>query len=193
MRTLYAMTAGLTALLAAPAALAASGEGFQPFTHLSYLLDFIILAAVLVYALRGPLATYLSNRRDTILKEMDEATARKADATDRLARYEGALRELDAEVARMREDFERDGQAERERILTETRETIARLRADAALDATREASQMKLDLEREVAERALTRAEAIVRERMNAARQRTLVERFITDLESRKDLGSLSA
>jgi F-type H+-transporting ATPase subunit b len=192
-RTLYAMVAGVTALLAAPAALAADKEGFQPFTHLSYLVDFIILAGVLGYALRGPLATYLSDRHDAIRKEMDEATARKADATERLARYERHLRELDAEVATMRSDFERDGLAESERILADAQETIERLRADAILDASREATQMKLDLEREVAERALIRAEALVRERMNAARQRTLVERFITDLESRKDLGSLSA
>ncbi len=187
------MVAGLTALLAAPAALASDVEGFQPFTHLSYLVDFIILAAVLVYALRGPLATYLSDRHDSMRKEMHEATARKADATERLARYERHLRGLDAEVATMRADFERDGLAERDRILAEAQETIERLRADSVLDASREATQMKLDLEREVAERAVIRAEALVRERMNAARQRTLVERFITDLESRKDLGSLSA
>lgn len=195
MRALYVTVTGLTALLAAPAARAAEAEveGFQPFTHLSYLVDFLILAAVLVYTLRGPLATYLSDRHDAIRKEMDAATARKADATERLARYERHLRELDDEVAKMRVDFERDGVAERDRIRADTHETIERLRADAVLDASREATQMKLDLEREVAERALIRAEAIVRERMNAARQRTLVERFITDLETRKDLGSLSA
>jgi F-type H+-transporting ATPase subunit b len=192
-RSIYAFAAGMAGLLVAPAAMAASGEGFQPFIHLSYLVDFIILAAVLVYALRGPLASFLASRHDAIRKEIEDATARKADATERLSRYEGALRDLDAEVAKMRADFERDGHAERERILAEAKETIERLRADAALDASREAAQLKLDLEREVAERALVRAEAIVREQMNAARQRTLVERFITDLESRKGLGSLSA
>ncbi|MCB9728803.1 MAG: hypothetical protein H6746_10045 [Deltaproteobacteria bacterium] len=190
-RTLHSAAIGVATLLVAPAASAA--EGFMPFTHLSYLLDFAILAGVLAYALRGPLATYLSDRHDSIRKEIDEAAARKADASERLARYEGALRDLDAEVERMRAEFERDGQAERARIEAEAEATIERLRAEAEMDAVREAAQMKLDLEHEVAERALVRAEAIVRERMNAARQRALVERFITDLETRKDLGSLSA
>ena len=187
-RRIVLVTAAL--LLVAPAALAG---GFVLREHGFYVIDFLVFMGILIYAAKGPAKTFLLNRHEAVRKEMAEATAIKERAQERLERYELLLSELEGEVARLRAEFKEAGERERKRIAEEAEARAERIRRDTAQSLAAESAQLKLEIEREVANRAVEMAEQMVRQRMNAERQRSLVKALIDDLESRGDLGSFTA
>ncbi len=182
------LTAAL--LLVAPAALAG---GFVLREHGFYVVDFLVMIGIIYAAAKGPAKKFLLDRHDAVRREMDEATALKARAQERLDRYERLVGELEGEIASMRQTFREAGEREAERIATEAAARAERIRKDTATALASESAQLKLEIEHQVAEHALERAEALVRQKMNADQQKQLVRAFIDDLESRGDLSSFTA
>ena len=164
--------------------------GFELQVHGFYLLDVIILVTILGAFLKGPARTFLENRHETAKLEMEEAMSVKTESEARLSKYETALSNLDSEISELNASFEADGAREAQRIAAEGEATGEKLRRDAAETLAREGAQVKGDIERSVATKALTRAEAMILDRLDDAQHKRLIESFITDLESREDLGS---
>ncbi len=187
-----ALGAALLVLLLAPAALAGGG-GFVMSEHGFYIIDFLAFMGILIYFAKGPAASFLAKRRAEIVEEMARASDLRAEAELRLARYESLLADLEGEIARLQDEFRADGERERERILAAGEEQAERIRHETAATIARETAQLSKDLEHDVAARALELADQLVRERMNAETQRTLVKSFIEELESKNDLRALSA
>jgi F0F1-type ATP synthase membrane subunit b/b' len=186
-RAQMAALAGLT--FAAAPALAA---GFEFQVHGFYIIDVVILLALAGAFLKGPARAFLANRHETARQEMDEAMSVKTDSEARLQKYEGALANLATEVTELNESFIQDGEREAIRITQEGEEAAEKLRRDAAETLSREGTQLKKDIERSVATEALARAETMIQSRLDAQTHKALIETFITDLESRDELGSFT-
>lgn len=184
------LTALMALLLVAPPALAG---GFVLREHGFYLLDFVLLFGALLYFVRGPAKKFLVERHDAARREMEEATALKAQAQERLERYEAMLAELAAEAQRLQVEFREAGERERDRIIAEAEARAERIRRDAEATLAAESAQTKHDIELQIGAMAIERAEGLIRQRMNAERQKALVRSFIDDLESRGDLSSFTA
>lgn len=182
------LTAAL--LLLAPAALAG---GFILEEHGYYIVDFVVLGSILFYFVRGPARQFLEDRHEAVAREMREASALKKDAEERLARYEQMLADLTNEVTRLREEFKADGQREAQRIVAEAEATAERIRRDTTSTVEAELAALREDLEHEVARQALTKAEALIKSQVTADRQKALVRGFIDELETHRDLSSLTA
>jgi len=117
----------------------------------------------------------------------------KTAAEARLAKYEGALSNLTSEISELNTSFENDGKREAERIIQEGEEASEKIRRDSAETLSREGAQLKSEIERSIAIKALDRAETIIKSRLDDAQHKALIETFISDLESRDELGSFSA
>ncbi len=177
-------------LVAATPALAGGFEwqvqGFQ-------IIDVIILVALVGAFAKKPAQDFLKNRHEAARKEMDEAMSVKTSASARLERYEGALANLSTEVEDLNASFKSDGEREAARIQREGDSAAEKIRRDSAETLSREATQLKGEIERSVAIKALDRAEALIQSRLDEKSHRALIGSFISDLESRDDLGSFSA
>lgn len=158
-----------------------------------YAVDFVIFAAILVWAIKKPLAEFLKNRRAAVKDEMDAAAATKQDAEQRLAKYDGKLSGFADEKAKLREDFARDGERERQSIRDATKAAAEKLRAGCELDISREAAKAREELERDIALRSLALAEERIQQRLSDQLQRALIKQYIDDLESAESLGDLGA
>ena len=188
-----AMTSTLVLLivLMAPAALA--GGGFDVKNQGYYIFDFLAYCFVIYVLARKPMANFLQKRRSDAESEISEATRLKAEATERLERYETKLANLEAETTELEEQFRLDGQREHDRILEEADAQAEKLRTDAATAITREGSRLRGQISVELAERSMERAEALVLERLDATSQQALIRSFIDDLDKRTTLDSISA
>ena len=177
------------ALAMAPAALA-SGDSHGPSiqVHLFYLIDFLVLVGVIWWFARKPAKKFLVDRHDAVRKEMGEAMALKKEAEERISKYEAMLANLEKEITEIRDQFRRDGLAERDRIVKEAEAAAERMRRDAQQELTIEAARLRSALERDITSRALDLAETRIRQRINAPAQKGLVQSFIHDLESRDGL-----
>ena len=178
---------GLT-LLATPA----FAGGFELQVHGFYLIDVLILLALAGAFVKGPAKAFLEKRHETARQEMEEAMSVKTDSEARLQKYEGALANLETEIAELNESFKQDGEREAARITKEGDDAAEKIRRDAAESLSREGNQLKTDIERSVATKALERAETMIQSRLDAQTHQALIETFIADLESRDELGSFT-
>jgi len=131
------------------------GEGILP--TVARLFNFAILAGVLVYFLRAPIATYLSTRSAQIRQDLVTAAELRQTATGQLEEIDRRLAALPAELealkARGAEDIAAEevriaetAKAERERLLDQTRREIdMRLRV-ARRELTEHAAQLAVSI-----------------------------------------------
>jgi F-type H+-transporting ATPase subunit b len=162
----------LTLAAASPALAAEGGE-------LPRIVNFAVLATVLVLVLRKPLAGYLNAKTEQIHAQLAEAKSKLENADVERRKADDLLARLDDEVRKAREEAKRSAEAERDRIVKAAEQEASRIRdvARKQIDAEVEAGRRKLlaqatDLAVELAEKKL-------RQSMTADDQRNLVDRSI--------------
>jgi F0F1-type ATP synthase membrane subunit b/b' len=159
------------------------GNKRQP-PYLAALVNFGLLA-VLYYTLgKKPIAAALQNRRTNVVKEIEEAQRIKREAEARAKQYQAKLANLEEELAATRSALHEAGAAERDRIVKDAEEKAARMQKDATFLLNQELKQMRLDLQREAVEMAVTAAERLLQERVTTEDQERLGEEFLRSLES---------
>lgn len=183
-------TAVATALLvaASPEALWAAGAGTTPLftvnlgTTVWTTLVFFALLTVLWRFAWGPILAAVEAREKAIQGALDEAARRQSEAEALLEEHRRQLAEARRQASdllaegkaageKVRKEIEEKARVEAQGIVDRARLEIARDR-DAALDALR----------RESVDLALAAASRLVRERLDHAKDRQLVERFVEDL-----------
>lgn len=173
--TLFWRIAGALFFTFAAARPALAAEGGE----LPRIVNFAVLATILVLVLRKPLAGYLSAKTEQIQTQLADARSKLERAEVERTKAEDLLARLDDEVRKARDEAKRAAEAERDRILKAAEQEAARIRETARkeIDAEVEAGRRKLlaratDLAVELAEKKL-------RKSMTAEDQRKLVDRSI--------------
>jgi F-type H+-transporting ATPase subunit b len=140
-RVLVPLAAVLFLSLGSPNPLFAAEGGELP-----RIVNFAILAAVLVLVLRKPLAGFLNAKTTQIREELSEARTRETNAEVERRKAEELLAGLNREVQKAKDEAIRSAQAERDRILKTAEHEAARIRAIAKkeIDAEVEAGRRRL-------------------------------------------------
>jgi F-type H+-transporting ATPase subunit b len=181
-------TLAIAALALWPAsAWAAEGGGSPPLVDLPVVLTQVLGFVILLWALRsfawGPLVAVLEERRARIAGEFAEAERRQAEADALRAKYEQELRGIEAQARQRLLEAVAEGQ----RVATEIRNeanarAVARM-ARAEEELVREQGKARQLLKRQVAALSVRTAEKILRERLDEATQRRMVERFLEEVD----------
>ena len=179
--------------LAAEAAEHGEPHGQFGLAEAFYVLNFVVLLLVLYFWALPRARDLLVKRHDQAKAELVEAGRLKAEADAKLAEYERLMAGLEAEVAKIREDFRADGERERARILAEAEETAQRMRATAQKQIQQETAKLRSELEHEVVAQVLASTEAKVRAQLNAGTQREMANDYIQGLESLEKLDQFAA
>lgn len=136
-----ALAGAILATVAAPAFAAEAGTSYLP-----RVVNFTILATILVLALRKPIAGYLGARALQIREQLAAARADREEAALAAARATERFRELDGEVEAARQRITEAAAAEGRRIVAAAEDQARKIGA---------AAQAELDQEVRVAERRL--------------------------------------
>lgn len=177
-------------LLLLPAlALAAGGgggEGHEATPWLDVVLkavNFFALIGILVWALKGIVPQALSNRREGIAKELKEARQAKEDAEAKLDDYKGRVANLEAEIAKLKEDFKAEGELQKQRILEEAAQAVETIKKNAQAAGERETKRATEELKSEAVKLALETAEQILAKAYGAEDQKKALEQTIEKIE----------
>lgn len=171
----------------------ASPEGEPLWKTGARILNFAILAGVLVYFLRSPFKAFLDARSAQIRSELVNAARMGQEAAERIAGVERRMRALPADLEALREKGHGDIAAEQKRI----REV-----AEAERRRLHEQARGQIDLRLRIAERELTshaadRLVAIAAERIrktiNEQDQLRLVERYLSQVSVARRRSGLAA
>lgn len=175
----------ILALLVFPmsAALAASGKGWVA-TDWFRVLNFGILAVVLFLILRKPVASALSSRIAGIKQELADLESQKEAAEKKLAEYSDKLSDLEKESEQIVADYIKQGNEAKARILKEAEASAEKLQAQARRNIEHEFDQAKKQLQAEVLEKSLAKAEELIKAKISTDDQNRLVDEYLDKVEA---------
>ncbi|MDT4895608.1 MAG: F-type H+-transporting ATPase subunit b [Acidobacteriota bacterium] len=126
-------------------------------------LNLIIFVAVFIYILRRPVSEAMRARREGIRRDLLRAQEERNAALAKLEEVEARLARLDAEVASVREQSEREATEERERIRKSTEEETRKLREQAQREIESAGKAARQELREFAAEQSVRLAEEMIR------------------------------
>ncbi|WP_022663566.1 ATP synthase F0 subunit B [Desulfospira joergensenii] len=164
----------------------ASTEGGHGGVHNSWLtvdtwkvLNFGILAVALFVIGKKPVKEFFSSRAKSIEDELNELEQKKAEAVKELAEYQAKFRNLDQESKQIVEDYIQQGQDAKKRILAEAEAQAAKLEDMAKRNIEQEFKAARTQLQQEIAEKAMEKAEEIIKGSISSEDQDKLVDDYL--------------
>jgi F-type H+-transporting ATPase subunit b len=142
-------------------------------------MNFAVLAIGLFVLLRKPLSQALGGRIAGIRQQLADLEARKTEAETQLAQYAQRLATLQAESQKIVAEYVRQGEEAKGRILREAETAAGKLEEQARRNIEHEFQTARARLQEEIMGQAITRAEALLREKINADDQNRLVADYL--------------
>ena len=164
-----------------------TGLNLQQSYWLSVMLNFLVIAAVIVWAGRKYLPGIFRDRTAAIQKAMQEAQKAGEDARRKLAEIEARLMKLDGEIGMMRDAAEKEGAAEEARIKAAAEEDARKIVASAEQEIAAAAKTARRQLTAYAGDLAVALAQKQIR--VDAATDQALVRNFSGQLGAESDAG----
>lgn len=151
----------------------------MPIPFAAVLLNTALLFGLLFKFARKPVAKALVDRRQRIMRGIEDATAMKEEAKRQLDFYRAKLENLDSEIERVRREMREGAETERKRILEEAGTRRTRLEQEARLLMDQELKALREDLTRETAKAALRSALELLKANTSTDDHRRLCEQYL--------------
>ncbi|MGD9823719.1 hypothetical protein [Desulfobacter sp.] len=186
------VSATVVALVAGATVVWASGGGHGEAAHHNAwhdvdtwkVLNFVILALGCFFIAKKPVAQFFSSRKKGIEEELTDLEQKKADAEKKLAEYEARFRNLEQESEKIVEDYIKQGEDAKKRILAEAEAQAEKLEDMAKRNIEQEFKAAKALLKQEVVDRAMEQAEAFVKKSITTQDQNRLVDEYLKKVEA---------
>lgn len=176
---------GFFAILAAAPAFAQEGGGDitdSPTGSVFRWINFAIVFALIAWGLKSAAPHFRKQSEEISRRIAEGARAREAADQQRQA-AQTKLAGIGTEIAQIRADAKRSGEAEAQRLRTQARaeaELIAKA-AQAEIEAARRAA--RLELKSLAGRLAIERAESLLQQQITPTAQAALFEAFVSDLQ----------
>lgn len=142
-------------------------------------MNFTVLAVVLFFVLRKPVSQALNARIKGIKDELETLENKKKEAEVQLAEYNEKLSLLEGEAARLIEEYVKQGEEAKVRIIKEAESTAVKLEEQAKRHIEQEFKQAKNQLKEEILQVALVKAEEIIKAKISSEDQDRLVDDYL--------------
>ena len=156
----------------------AEAKGWQK-TDWYRVMNFAVLAIGLFLLLRKPVAQALSNRIKGIAEELKDLEGRKATVEKQLADYNDKLALLDKEAEKIIADYIQQGEEAKVRILKEAQSAAEKLKDQAHKNIEHEFKRARSELQEEIVEKALAKAEQVIKDQISDQDQDRLVNEYL--------------
>lgn len=143
------------------------------------IMNFAVLAIALFFLLKKPVSEFLDTRIQSIREQLRELEQKRSAVEAELSEYEKRLATIDTEAQKIIDQYRKQGEAARERILEEARKAAEKLEKQAQKNIVHEFEMVKQSLEAEIFEKALEKAEKKIRAIITAEDQDRLVDEYI--------------
>lgn len=162
---------------------AGGGKGFvkEDFYRIT---NFVVLVVGLFFILRKPVSEALNGRIKGIEDQLSDLESKKKEAEDTLAEYNKKIATLDAEAAKILDQYKEQGEAAKKRILEEAAKSAEKLEEQAKKNIEHEFKSAKRALQEEVTAMALEKAEEIVKQSVNSEDQTKLMDEYLAMVEA---------
>jgi F-type H+-transporting ATPase subunit b len=145
--------------------------------------NFAVLLGVLVYFVRKPLVGAIRNSIESVRALLKDAEDSRKASEAHMKESEEKLAGVDKEINDLLAAARKEGEAERERILSEASTALEKLKAEAALAIELELKKAQDVLRKEAADAAVSLAEEIIGRNVTPEDQARFVTEYLEKLE----------
>ena len=157
----------------------------DPRTGFVYLLiNFAVLMLILNKLLFKNLRSSTAESSDHIKLQLERASEARTKAEGLLGEYKGRLSKLEEEIAEIKAQAAKLAENEGKAIVAEAKEEAEKILRNATEAGEREGVMRQREIEDEVVDRAVQKAEAIIRKSFGDADQRRLIDSYITEVDA---------
>ena len=142
-------------------------------------MNFAVLIAILIFVMKKPVSNALSGRIQDIKKQLETLEEQKAGAEKELAGYQEKLATLENEAQTIMDEYVRQGQEAKARILEEAEKTAEKLQLQAQRSIAQEFERAGAQLRAEIIEKAMAQAEAAIKKGIADEDQDKLVDEYL--------------
>ena len=142
-------------------------------------MNFVVLVVALFFVLRKPISQALSSRIKDIREQLASLEAQKAEAEKQLAQYNEKLSQLESEAEKIVEGYIKQGNEAKAKILKEAQATAEKLQVQARRNIEHEFDKARQELQREVVEKSLAKAEETLKKAITDQDQDKLVDEYL--------------
>ncbi len=142
-------------------------------------MNFAVLAIALFFILKKPLSQALNARIKGIKDQLEALEDQKKKAEIQLAGYNEKLSRLEGEAERLIEEYVKQGEEAKIRIIKEAESTAVKLEEQAKRHIEHEFKQAKNQLQEEIFQVALVKAEEIIKAKISSEDQDRLVDDYL--------------
>ena len=147
-------------------------------------INFTLLVIILVVVIRKTaIKDFFSARRKEIEQKFDDLERQKKLAEEKYRELDRALREFEEKKKEIIREFEKEGAAEKEKIIAQAKDRADQLLAQADLTIEREIQAARDRLRQEFVDAAALKAEDIISKQIEDSDQDRLVRDFIERVE----------
>jgi len=164
-----------------------TGLSVQQSYWLCFVINFLVIAVVIVWAARKFLPGLFRDRTAAIQKAMQEAQKASEEARRKLAEIESRLAKLDVEIGMIRDAAEKEGAAEAARIKVAAEEDARKIVASAEQEIAAAAKAARRQLTAYAGDLAVALAQKQIR--VDVATDEALVRNFSGQLGATSDSG----
>ena len=184
MKRFYVFLAVLIAALGISSlAYASSGEGITGEQLKDYAFrigNFVIFIGIVYWAAGKKIKAFFGGRREGIKQDLDDLSARQAEAEKKLKEVEASIANMAAEKAQILEDAKAQGEVLKAAIIEKAKKDAVALTEQAQRTASNEAAAAIATIRGEMADMVIDAAEKIVAEKLSAEDHDKLVDDYLT-------------
>lgn len=172
--------------------LAAASNNFL-LPNATFVVELILFLLVLWIFYRfivPPLAKAMRERDDMVRRQVEDSEEAARLLRQAEERFDSALAEARAEAGRIRDEARAEANRVREEMREKADTEVERIRQQGAEQLAEQHDQTVRQLRTEIGGLSTKLAERIIGESVSGARNRSTVDRFLADLESRETDGS---
>lgn len=164
-------------------AFAAGGGGEFPWVSWGVsVFNFVVFLGIIIYFAGPKIQDHFSNRREEMLADLNESKRLREEAEKKFEEYSARLEKLDEERKALLEDYHEQGEAEKDRLVSEAKKQVEKMRADAELIIQQEMRRAVSAIEEQAVDLAITLAEKQLVEKVDDNAQSRIVASYVSDL-----------
>ncbi|PLS18337.1 ATP synthase F0 subunit B [Bacillus sp. M6-12] len=160
---------------------AEGGLHFNSGDIIFQLVIFIILLALVKKFAWGPLMGIMKQREEFIANEITAAEASRAEASKLLEEQRELLKQSRVEAGQLIENAKKQGEAQREDIITTARAEAERLKESARREIVQEKEKAVSALREQVASLSVLIASKVIEKELSEADQEKLIKEYIQE------------
>jgi len=154
-----------------------SGAVLKDFIYRVF--NFVLMVGLLAYFVTKPIRNGLKGRKEEIEKTLADAEAAREAAEAKHKEYSEKLAKATEEIAGITESIRREGELERDKIISAATEMAAKIEKEAENKAAGVVAKARAELREEAASLAVELAEDLLKKQVSADDQKRLVEEYM--------------